>query len=111
MDDIVCKRIFYEYFRLPSDAKHKTLLLGFVSRIYALLHDATTMLMTSNLDYILLEVIVDELLILVGPCTQDLLNNMIAIDVMSQRYEVFDQIFAQLNLMFLELEYLYYFLD
>ena len=67
--------------------------------------------MTSNLDYILLEVIVDELLILVGPCTQDLLNNMIAIDVMSQRYEVFDQIFAQLNLMFLELEYLYYFLD
>ena len=69
------------------------------------------MLMTSNLDYILLEVIVDELLILWRPCTQDLLNYMIAIDVMSQRYEVFDQIFAQLDLMLLEFEYFDYFLD
>ena len=67
--------------------------------------------MTSNLDYILLEVIVDELLILWRPCTQDLLNYMIAIDVMSQRYEVFDQIFAQLDLMLLEFEYFDYFLD
>ena len=67
--------------------------------------------MTSNLDYILLEVIVDELLILWWPRAQDLLDNMIAIDVMSQRYEVFDQIIAQLYLMFLKFENFDYFLD
>ena len=111
LDDVVCKWIFHEYLCLPCNAKHKALLLGFVSRIYALLHNAATMLMASYLDNILFEVIVDELLILWGPCTQNLLNNMIAIDVMCQRYEVFDQIFAQLCLMFLKFEHLDNFLD
>ena len=67
LDHIIGKWIFDKNSGLPSNAEHKTVLLSFVSSIYALLHDATSVFVTGHLHYILLEMIVDELLVLVCP--------------------------------------------
>jgi len=58
-----------------------------VCRIDAFLHDAASVHMACDRATVLHHCIVDELLVLVGPRVQDLLDHMVAIDFISKRHK------------------------
>ena len=70
-----------------------------VGTIDALLHDAAAMHVTCDSSAVSIHSVVDKLLIGVRPRVQDLLEDVISIDLASQRHEIVQKVFSEDSLM------------
>lgn len=84
MDHIICERVLHENRSVRSYTFHEVSFLDTSSCGNTLLHDAATMLMTSNLHVLLNHSVVNELsLRRISPHLEDFLKHMITVDVVS----------------------------
>jgi hypothetical protein len=84
LDDIVSIRVPDEDLCMLGNLGGKFDLLLLVGPIDALLHDAASVFVTSNLHTLIDHCIVDELVVLGGPATQYFLNHVVPVNIFSK---------------------------
>ena len=95
LNHVVAKRVPHEYLRVLSYHRDQVPLLPGAASVNALLHDTAAVFVTGYLHALLHHGIVDELRVLFLPRLQDLLNHVVAVDVLCQRSHLVLQVTNQ----------------
>ena len=96
MHHIITKGILDESQSVYCNLVCKRLLLGWCGSIYAFLHDAAAVLVAGNLNALGFHRIIEELVLCMIPALQDLLDDMVAIDVLAHFLNsIFEEVLDQ----------------
>ena len=90
MDDIITKWVLNENESVVSNLSGESSLLFLISSINTFLHDATSVLMASDVHTLVNHCIIKELVVFNRPALEDLLDYMVSVDVLAH---FFDSVF------------------